>query len=170
MSFKETRPSRPDRFTTFMVDNATGAVEINRNGEEMYQVIGENVKVLKGDKEVSRGITLRDYYLYLRGVPMKRCDESTPKIKLASDEVVNGVNCKVLRVAYEEDTWYFYMDAYTGRMLQYTFYKDEAAGKGELITLQDEIICNGIKIPQKRSWYTLPEMKYLETDILEKTE
>ena len=38
--------------------------------------------------------------------------------------------------------------------------------KAELITLEDEIEVNGIKIPQKRSWYTLPEMKYLGTDVL----
>jgi len=55
-------------------------------------------------------------------------------------------------------------------MIEYRFYKDEAAGKGELITLEDEIIFNGLKIPQKRSWYTLPEMKYLGTDILDKIE
>ena len=55
-------------------------------------------------------------------------------------------------------------------MLQYKFYKDEAAGKGELILLEDEIIVKGIKIPQKRSWYRLPEMEYLGTDILEGVE
>lgn len=55
-------------------------------------------------------------------------------------------------------------------MLQYKFYKDEAAGKGELITLEDEMMVDGIKIPQKRSWYTLPEMEYLGTDVLGRVE
>ncbi|WP_420316769.1 DUF6503 family protein [Ekhidna sp.] len=167
LQFKETRPSGPDRSTIIELDNTESYMKINRNDEEVYEVNGEVGDVLKGDQDKARALVLRNYYLYLWGLPMKLYDKSTPEISLAEDEKVGDKLCKVLRVAYEEDTWYFYIDDVSGRMLQYKFYKDEAAGKGELITLEDEIMVKGIKIPQKRSWYLLPEMEYLGTDILE---
>ena len=119
-----------------------------------------------GNRGKERALVLRNYYLYLWGLPMKLYDESTPEITLSDDEEVHGVLAKVLRIAYEKDTWYFYFDASSGGMLQYKFYQDEEETKGELITLEDEIEIAGIKIPQKRSWYTLPDNKYLGTDIL----
>ncbi|MEQ8629010.1 DUF6503 family protein [Ekhidna sp.] len=170
LQFKETRPSGPDRSTIIELDNAESYMEINRNDEEVYEVNGEVAEVLKGDKDKARALVLRNYYLYLWGLPMKLYDKSTPKITLAEDEKVGDILCKVLRVGYEEDTWYFYIDDFSGRMLQYKFYKDESVGKGELITLEDEIMVKGIKIPQKRSWYRLPEMEYLGTDILGRVE
>ena len=113
---------------------------------------GELAKVLKGDKDNERALVLRNYYLYLWGLPMKLYDKSTPEITLAKDENIGEKLCNVLRVQYEKDTWYFYIDDFSGRMLQYKFYKDEEAGKGELITLEDEIEVQSIKIPQKRNW------------------
>ncbi|WP_425390090.1 DUF6503 family protein [Ekhidna sp.] len=167
LQFKETRPSGPDRFTIIELDNTESYMKINRNDEEVYEVKGEVAEVLKGDKDKARALVLRNYYLYLWGLPMKLYDQSTPEIKRSEDEKIGDKLCKVLRVAYEEDTWYFYIDDFSGRMLQYKFFKDEAAGKGELITLEDEIMVKGIKIPQKRNWYRLPEMEYLGTDVLE---
>lgn len=166
-TFKETRPDGPDRSTVIVLDNANSYMKINRNEEEVYEVNSEVAEVLKGDKEKDRALVLRNYYLYLWGLPMKLYDKGTPEITLSEDEKVGESNCNVLRVSYEKDTWYFFIDETSGRMLQYKFYQDEEEIKGELITLEDEIIANGIKIPQKRSWYTLPEMKYLGTDFLE---
>lgn len=168
--FTETRPSGPDRFTTIELDNSKSYMKINRNDEEMYEVNGEIAEVLKGDQDNERALILRNYYLYLWGLPMKLNDKSTPEITVVDDEKVDDTTCNVLRVAYEKDTWYFYFETESGRMLQYKFYKDEVNGKGELISLEDEIAVQGIKIPQKRSWYTLPEMKYLGTDILSRAE
>lgn len=145
-------------------------MKINRNDEEVYEVKNNEAQVLKGDRDKARALVLRNYYLYLWGLPMKLYDQSTPDITTVADEKLGDVNCKVLRIAYEKDTWYFYFDDDSGRMLQYKFYQDTEETKGELITLEDEINVNGIRIPQKRSWYTLPEMKYLGTDILSKAE
>ena len=83
---------------------------------------------------------------------------------------MDGLTCDVIRVVYEEDTWYFSFDQRTGRLVQYKFYQDEKAGKGEVITLEGEISFQGITIPQKRNWYTLPEMKYLGTDSLSRVD
>ncbi|MEM7298274.1 MAG: DUF6503 family protein [Bacteroidota bacterium] len=168
--FTETRPTGPDRKTTFELDNSTGKWKVNRNDEEVYEINGEEAVVIKGDKESDRGVMLRNYYLYLWGLPMKLKDASTPGITLAPNKMVINRNCYVFRVPYEAETYYFYIDKESGRMLQYKFYKDEEAGKGELIKLEDEIIIQGIRIPKKRSWYTLPEMKYLGTDILDRAE
>ncbi len=168
--FTETRPEGDDRKATIKIDNQKGNMTINRNGEEVYEITGEQAKVLKGDKEEARGLMLRNYYLYLWGLPMKLMDESTPEITFSGKATVNDQPVNVLRVAYESDTWYFSFDETTGRMLEYKFYKDEEAGKGELIKLAGEIEYDGIKIPKERSWYVLPKMKYLGTDILDRVE
>lgn len=165
--FKETRPNGPDRSTTIELDNSKGYMKINRNEDEVYEVIGGDAKIIKGNESIERALMLRNYYLYLWGLPMKLYDKGTPEIVFSTSEKVGYTNCKVVRVKYEEDTWYFYFDEFSGRMLQYKFYKDEAAGKGELIKLAGEIDVQGIKIPKERSWYVLPGMKYLGTDILE---
>ena len=159
LHFTETRPDGSERKALIYLNNLNGSMKINRNDEEAYEVKGDESFVIKGEYDEARGLRLRNYYLYLWGLPMKLLDEGTPKIEEVEDESIDGEATKVLRVAYEKDTWYFNFDKQTGRMLQYRFYKDEAAGKGELITLEDEIMVNGIKIPQKRSWYTIPEMK-----------
>lgn len=165
--YTETRPTGSDRKTKFELDNGQGQWILNRNDEEIYEVDGNEVSVLKGEKGTDRGLMLRNYYLYLWGLPMKLKDKSTPAITQSEDEEVDGMPVRVLRVAYEKEVYYFSFDQTSGRMLQYRFYKDEEAGKGELITLEGEATIQGIRIPQKRSWYTLPEMEYLGTDILD---
>ena len=166
LQFTETRPSGDDRKTTIVIDNSKSYMKVDRNNENVYEVLGESAEVLKGDNDGAQALRMRNYYLYLWGLPMKLYDEGTPFDRDVDEGEVEGKKCHVLRVVYEEDTWYFYFDKSSGRMLQYKFYKDEEAEKGELIVLEDEILVSQIKIPQKRSWYTLPEMKYLGTDIL----
>ncbi|MEM0938207.1 MAG: DUF6503 family protein [Bacteroidota bacterium] len=168
--FVETRSKGPDRQTIFELNNGLEEWKLNRDNVEIYQVTGNQTQVIKGDKDEARGLLLRNYYLYLWGLPMKLKDGSTPEITLSENAKVGNNPTNVLRVEYEEDTWYFYFDEDSGKLLEYKFYKDEAAGKGELIKLEEEIQAKGIRIPQKRSWYTLPEMEYLGTDVLERVE
>ncbi|MEO9872499.1 DUF6503 family protein [Ekhidna sp.] len=170
LTFNEVRPEGPERFSTFILDNGKDYYKVNRNDEEIYEVVQGKGKVLLGDKEVERSLFMRNYYLYLWGLPMKLLDEGTALDEEVLKENINGIACHVLRVVYEKDTWYFFIDQKTGRLVQYKFYKDEAAGKGELIGLEDEVSFKSLRFPQKRSWYTLPEMKYLGTDILTKVE
>ena len=166
LSFQEKRPNGDDRSTTITINNSDGYMMINRNNEEIYEVEGQEAEVLKGDRQEDRAIVLRNYYLYLWGLPMKLYDKNTPKITVSDDEKVGGIQANVLRIAYKKDTWYFYFEASSGRMIQYKFYQDAEETNGELITLEDEIEVEGIKIPQRRSWYTLPDNEYLGTDIL----
>ncbi|MFK7953292.1 MAG: DUF6503 family protein [Ekhidna sp.] len=164
--FTETRPDGSESSSTFELNNATGFAKISRGDDKVYEVSGEEAKVLKGDDGKERALMMRNYYLYLWGLPMKLYDEGTPMDGEVGEEIVNEIECYVLRVPYEKDVWYFSIDKQTGRMVQYKFYKDEDAGKGELITLEGEMSIGDMKIPKNRSWYTLPEMKYLGTDIL----
>ena len=168
--YKDSRPDGSEREASFRLDNANRKWTLNRSDEEIYEIEHDEAKVLKGDKDAARGVMLRNYYLYLWGLPMKLQDESTPEITQAEDEEIEGQKVDVLRVAYEKETYYFSFDQQFGRMLQYRFYKDEEAGIGEVIKLNGEVDFNGLKIPKERSWYTLPEMKYLGTDILERIE
>jgi len=78
--FKETRPDGPDRQTIIEINNAQSYMKINRNDEEIYEITGQEAKVIKGDKGKERALLLRNYYLYLWGLPMKLNDEGTPEI------------------------------------------------------------------------------------------
>lgn len=168
--FTETRPLGADRLTAVEIDNNRSYMKLNRGDEEVYEVLHDSCQVLSEKGTVERGLTLRNYYLYLWGLPMKLNDQDTPFDQEVSLETVNGIKCEVLRVKYEKDTWYFFIDQATGRMVQYKFYQDEAETKGELIALEEEELIGQMKIPKRRSWYTLPDMKYLGTDILSKVE
>lgn len=164
--FTETRPSGADRKTTLWLDNGRSWMKLNRNDDEVYEVSHDSATVVKGDKDQARGVMLRNYYLYIWGLPMKLLDEGTPMENQVSEEKVNGIVCSVVRVPYEKDIWYFYFSKASGKLMQYKFYKDEPNGKGELILLEDEYEFKGLRFPQRRSWYMLPEMKYLGTDVL----
>lgn len=113
---------------------------------------------------------MRNYYLYLWGLPMKLKDPGTN----LDDEVKEGkfgdFNCYILRVPYEEDIWYFYFDKESYAMRGYEFFKDEATRTGERIVLTGEIKVGNIKIPQNRKWNNTHDKKYLATDRLVRSE
>ena len=113
----------------------------------------------------------RNYYLYLYGLPMKLKDKGTIIDEKILDTQFQEQEAYGLRVTYDEavgtDIWYFYFDKNTYQLMGYRFYHDEVKNDGEYITLKDEIIIDGIKIPKTRSWYTHQEDKFLGTDDLE---
>ncbi len=164
LTFSETRPSGPDRNTEVQIDNTRGYFEVNRNDEEIHGMMMDSCFIKKGDVSCDRANMLRNYYLYLWGLPMKLLDKGTPLEDSFEEEVYNGVTCYVLNVPYDKDNWFFYLDKKTFRMIAYMFFQEE--NKGEYILLEDELNVDGMKIPQKRSWYTLPDSVYLGTDIL----
>ena len=113
---------------------------------------------------------IRNYFLYLWGLPMKLLDPGTQFAPEVRSSEIDGNPCDVLRVIYEKDTWYFHIDRENGRMRQYEFYKDDTKAAEEIITLEGEIRAGPIRIPQKRNWYKIPRNEYLGTDILEAAE
>ncbi|MGB5646741.1 DUF6503 family protein [Muriicola sp.] len=117
-----------------------------------------------------RAMTMKNYYLYLYGLPMKLKDSGTrinPKVKTKS---LKGKDYLVLKVTYDEsvgeDTWYFYFDPKTYAMEVYQFFHDESKKDGEYVLLEGLESVNGMKIPKKRSWFTNKEKQLLGTDLL----
>ncbi len=164
--FKEKRPSGEIRNTTFEMDNNKGIFRLNRGNQEIHGMNLDSCFIEKGDVNCERVQSLRNYYLYLWGLPMKLKDHGTVIGEKISLENYEGKPAYVIRVPYEKDTWYFYFDQSDYRMFGYKFYKDPEETKGEWIKLEGGIVVNGIKIPQTRRWYTIPEMKFLGEDKL----
>ena len=113
---------------------------------------------------------IRDYYTYLWGLPMKLRD---PGAVLAPDvqrTTFAGREVDALRVTYEPDvggdTWYFYLDPETARLVGYRFYHDESKNDGEYIELEDEYRIETLRLPQTRTWYFNNDESLLGTDRL----
>ncbi|MCY3678961.1 MAG: hypothetical protein F4Z31_19505 [Gemmatimonadetes bacterium] len=113
---------------------------------------------------------MRNYYLYLWGLPMKLRDPGTHIDPAIGEGEFDGQPSLVARVTYDpavgSDTWYFYFDPSTYRMIGYRFYHDEAAGDGEYILLSGEREVRGMRIPVERRWFTNADDRYLGTDTL----
>lgn len=113
---------------------------------------------------------MRDYYVYLYGLPMKLKDPGTQLDPKVYTKTLKGISYHCLKVTYDEsvgkDTWYFYLDKTTAQLRHYQFFHDEAANDGEYILLSGEANIEGIKMPKDRAWYMNADNRYLGTDFL----
>jgi len=113
---------------------------------------------------------LRNYYVYLWGLPMKLKDPGTIIHSEVQDTSFLEQPVYGVKVTYEEsvgnDIWYFYFDKKNYALSGYRFYHHEADNDGEYISLQGEVEKDGFRLPQIRKWYTHKEGKYLGADIL----
>lgn len=114
------------------------------------------------------GTRLKDYYIYLWGLPMKLKDPGTnisEEVHLAD---FFGQELVQVRVTYDvdvgSDTWYFYFDPRSYALKGYRFYHDEAGNDGEYILLEGEATLGTLKVPQARMWYTHQEGRFLGED------
>lgn len=186
LNLRETRPGGPDRMTTLNIDPKKGSFQLdqNRNGDQ----IGILVKnddcsfTLNGNKDVSeadrerlrlncdRAKSMRNYYTYLWGLPMKLQDEGTMLQEVKRTTFMEQ-DAYSLKVTYDpavgSDTWYFYFHPDTYALIGYRFYHDEAANDGEYITLEGETQLKDFRLPKQRKWYTHQDEKFLGEDILE---
>ena len=155
-------------------DTANGPLVKGIDGRDCFATVGgvpptaEQVEALRLD---CRGIErMRDYYLYLWGLPMKLRDPGTNIDADIGDGEFDGQPARVARVTYDpevgSDIWYFYFDADTYRMIGYRFHHDEAAGDGEYIQLSGERQVLDMKIPVERRWFMNADDRYLGTDVL----
>jgi len=152
------------RQTQVWMDNAKGYFKINRGGEEIHGMAMDSCFIEKGNVDCDRAKRLRNYYLYLWGLPMKLKDAGTVVKNEFVDTLWAGAPAYQLRVDYEEDNWSFYFDKENFKLVGYSFVKKD--GSGENILLADEVQVDGLRLPQKRSWYTLGTHQFLGTDIL----
>lgn len=143
---------------------------ISLNGSD--KIPEEKIKELRLNCDRTR--TMKNYYTYLYGLPMKLRDPGTIIDPIVVRKSFKGKEYLRLKVSYEEsvggDTWYFYFDPKTYAMEVYQFFHDEAKNDGEYILLSDEETANSIKMPKTRAWYYNKDDKYLGTDTLTKTE
>ncbi|TDQ18927.1 hypothetical protein DFQ04_0738 [Algoriphagus boseongensis] len=158
-------PGRDSRFYEFSLDNSQGKF-VYRIAGLHYLVWGDSVQVFEGEIEKERALRMRNYYSYLWGLPMKLMDQETQIEDEVRTENLNGKTYSVVRVPYEKDIWYFYLDPQTYRMEAYKFYQDEPNSKGEIIYLENEVDFQGMKIPQNRTWYRTETPEFLGTDLL----
>ncbi|NVJ85531.1 MAG: hypothetical protein HWE15_04455 [Algoriphagus sp.] len=158
-------PGRESRNYQVMIDNSQSIVEYIKE-DLHFRVWHDSVEVLKGEVEKSRALMLRNYYTYLWGLPMKILDPGTTISPDATREMLNGKDYWVVKVPYEKDTWYFYLDPNTFQLEAYKFYQDLEAKKGEIIYLDGLLEVDGMKIPKNRSWYRTEVDEFLGEDRL----
>lgn len=186
LEFIETRPNAEDRHTSIDIDNKHGNFCINRevnkmhvqrhiildscfyNIDEYEELTDKEVKDYKLDDK--RSLFIRNYYLYLWGLPMKLNDKGTHLSENAKLTKFDDKEAYEVNVWYDDetgsDTWFFYFNPDNYAMIGYRFYHDVEKGDGEYILLEGSEIVFGMQIPKSRSWYTHKDSTLLGTDIL----
>lgn len=187
LKLKETRPSGTDRNTTITIDLAKSTFRLDqmRDGNQLvYNVVNNNCTFqLNGKEDISkedqekfrlnceRAKSMRDYYTYLWGLPMKLTDAGTILQEAKMDTFMER-EAYSLKVTYSPevgaDIWYFYFDPASYALIGYRFYHDEAANDGEYITLEGEEKIQRFRLPKERKWYMHQDEKYLGADILQR--
>lgn len=184
INFEETRPSGGVRKTNIYIDNLNGHFCMSReieghnitrhivNNECSYEVDdNSNYSESEADQYKlvdDRSYTMRDYYLYLWGMPMKLKDPGTIIHETVEEAKFNGEQTFKVKVTYEaetgSDTWYFYFRPENAQLVGYQFFHDESINDGEYITLGDSEPLSGMIIPNQRAWYFNKDNKHLGTD------
>ena len=187
LKLTETRPNGADRNTLIHIDllNEQFIIEQMRDGHQIIQNVtkGNCSYQLDGRAKISeeekkkhrlncqRSTTIRDYYTYLWGLPMKLKDPGTIISPDVKSTFFQGKSCYAIRIHYSEevgkDIWYFYFDPINYELIGYRFYHDERKNDGEYITLEGIEKINGLHLPKKRNWYVNKDDQYLGSDILE---
>lgn len=185
MVLRETRPDGTNRDTTLMIDNGRSLFEVSslREGDRIVGSLSADdcSWLFNGSSNFSDEIRdthkltcdrlerMRNYYVYLWGLPMKLRDPGTRLGDVRKDEF-EGRAALSLRVTYDEgvgsDVWYAYFDPETHDLIGYRFYHDEAANDGEYITLDGIQEGAGLRLPKTRAWYKHQQDEFLGTDTL----
>ncbi|MEL6557139.1 MAG: DUF6503 family protein [Bacteroidota bacterium] len=154
------------------LNNATSYFKAKRQKNEVeFGLNKDSCFVISTKKLPCERITMmRNYYLYLWGLPMKLKDPGTNLDAKVREGKFGNTDCYILRVPYEKDIWYFYFDKASFAMKGYEFFKDEAKRIGERIELTGEFSVGNMKLPQNRKWNNTHDQQYLATDKLVKAE
>lgn len=187
LQLTETRPNGTDRKTTLKLDNRKAYFYLTQN-RGVYQIekiikAGQCIHTVNGSTTIPDSLVqkyrltcpqlkrIRDYYVYLWGMPMKLRDpgtniqEEVTKTTFMEKEVLS------MKVTYDkavgEDIWYFYFNPQNYALVGYRFYHDESVNDGEYIPLEGEEVINGIRFPKTRTWFVNKDDELLGADILE---
>lgn len=187
LSIGESSPDGSERATEVLIDNLRGRFEITstRDGTPVEGHLDAHTCAwrLNGSEEITddqrekfrltcdRLHRVRNYYVFLWGLPMKLTDPGTRLDDTVEATEFQGREVWSLRVTYDPevgtDTWYFYFDPKDAALVGYRFYHDESAGDGEYIILDDTTIeADGLIVPARRTWYTNRDDELVGTDTL----
>ena len=173
LALEESRPDGTVRHTKLQFDNSQGLFEIEtqREGEPARAVVvGETVQEFEGAWEEDRVLWMRNYYLFLYGLPMKFKDPGTQLDERVGSEIFRDKDVLSLRLTYDpevgKDIWYVLLDPGTYEMVGYRFYHDENVGDGETVFLDELAEVAGMHLPKSRTWYTNKDNELLGTDTI----
>jgi len=186
LEFTETRLGSSDRHTSIEIDNIRGNFCLNREVKKMHvqrhikldscfynideyeQLTGKEFEQYKLNDE--RSFFMRNYYLYLWGLPMKLTDNGTQVEEKAKLTKFDDKEAYEVKITYDakigSDLWFFYFNPKNYAMIGYRFYHNLEKGDGEYILLEGSELIFGLNIPKSRSWYTHKDSTLLGTDIL----
>lgn len=187
MRFRETRPNGADRFTSIRLDNRKSIFSLDQmsSGYHIEKFLNQDECTYKVDGATTVADSLvqkfrltcpqiqriRNYYVYLWGMPMKLRDPGTQIHEKVTQTTFMDKEVLAMKVTYEqsvgEDIWYFYFQPNNYALVGYRFYHDEAANDGEYIPLEGEETINGIRFPKTRTWFVNKDDRLLGADILE---
>ncbi|MCA6075236.1 DUF6503 family protein [Fulvivirga sedimenti] len=163
LNFKEEGANGP-RQTTVWIDNNTGYFRVRRGSVEDHGMVQDSCFINSGNVDCNRAERLRNYYLYLWGLPMKLRDSGTVLIDRVDSIRWNGYDVLTLQVEYEEDRWTYYIDQTDYQLRGYSFLKND--GSGEWIELEGIEKVQGMRLPKSRAWYVFSDSAYLGRDLL----
>jgi len=165
MTFLESRPAEKGDTTFIWLRNNEGYFQIRRPKEEHGMLLDSGF-VIAGNVDRDRIEMLRNYYLYLWGLPMKLRDQGTDLLSSVDTLIWNDKKVLKITAEYATDVWDFYFDFENYALAGYRFVKNN--GEGEWIELYGIERFGNMRIPKERRWYVLSDSTYLGTDILTK--
>jgi hypothetical protein len=186
IALEESRPDGLSRQTrlTFDPPHDVFRLQTERDGHQIDLIVRGDVveATLDGSTEFSeedahkyrlspdRARWIRNYYLYLYGLPMKFRDNGAHLDPNIVREPFEGRDAWKLRITYDpetgEDIWYVWIDPNDYRMLGYGFHHDEAKQDGEIVTLEGLVETAGLRLPRARRWNVTADGRHLGTDTI----
>jgi len=185
LQLAESRPDNSVRHTRLTLYPHTADFDMQqtrgRDKVQMRYLGGTYAFSLNGNMDVSeekreklrmtedRTRSMRDYYTYLFGLPMKLRDQGTILQPEVHKVWYDGKRMLELEVHYApetgKDVWFFYFDPANYSLGGYAFYHEkDGPGTGEYILLEGETIIDKMKLPAERHWYYTKNKLYLGTD------
>lgn len=187
VNLKSSDPKGAVSTASILIDPAAGlySADMNRRGDRVeIEARGNSYRAsVNGSDEMPDAMRdkhslddagmrdWRNYHEYLLGLPMKLTDPGARLDSAPASARLDGRDVLALRVTYDPavggDTWYFYFDPATARLVGCRFFHDEAKNDGEYILFDQEISDAGLRLPRIRRWYLNSDDSFVGTDALE---
>lgn len=192
LTLVEERPGDADRRTRVLIDNATGRFEIDteRQGHEIHGSLDSAMDPVAGctwrldgreavtpeeraalSLTCERLATLRNYYTYLWGLPMKLTDPRTRIAPRVRETTFEGEPARAIDVTYDpavgSEGWTFYFDAEAPVLIGYAFERPVGDERPhEHVVLEETVTGAGLRLPAVRRWTVSEEGELLGIDRL----